>query len=57
MDFCGPDFAYLPLGMSMVILPGCLALSYVAQRLKNTWPAIIAHGLENGLLEVIVVIL
>jgi membrane protease YdiL (CAAX protease family) len=24
-------------------LPGCLALSYVAQRSKNTWPGIIAH--------------
>lgn len=38
-----------------VILPGCLALSYVAQRLKNTWPAVIAHGLANGLLVLIVV--
>jgi membrane protease YdiL (CAAX protease family) len=39
------------------ILPGCLALSYVAQRLKNTWPGIIAHGLANGLLVLIVVVL
>ena len=38
------------------ILPGCLALSFVAQRLKNTWPAIIAHGLANGLLVLIVVV-
>jgi len=33
----------------ITILPGCLALSFVAQRLKNTWPALIAHGLANGL--------
>jgi membrane protease YdiL (CAAX protease family) len=41
----------------LAILPGCLALSFVAQRLKNTWPAVIAHGLANGLLVVIVVVL
>lgn len=41
----------------LAILPGSLALSFVAQRLRNTWPAIIAHGLANGLLVVIVVIL
>jgi membrane protease YdiL (CAAX protease family) len=41
----------------IAILPGCLALSYVAQRLKSTWPVIIAHGLANGLLVLIVVIL
>jgi membrane protease YdiL (CAAX protease family) len=39
------------------ILPGCLAVSYVAQELKNTWPGIIAHGLANGLLVLIVVVL
>jgi membrane protease YdiL (CAAX protease family) len=39
----------------IAILPGCLALSYVAQRLKNTWPAVIAHGLANGLLVLLVV--
>jgi membrane protease YdiL (CAAX protease family) len=39
------------------ILPGCLALSYVAQRLKNTWPGIVAHGLANGLLVLVVVVL
>ena len=33
----------------ITLLPGCLALAYVAQRLKNTWPGIIAHGLTNGL--------
>jgi membrane protease YdiL (CAAX protease family) len=41
----------------LVILPGCLALSFVAQRLKNTWPGIIAHALANGLLVVLVVVL
>jgi membrane protease YdiL (CAAX protease family) len=41
----------------LTILPGCLALSYVAQRLKNTWPAIIAHGLANGLLVLVIVAL
>lgn len=39
------------------ILPGCLALAYVAQRLKNTWPAAIAHGLANGLLVLVVVVM
>lgn len=39
----------------LAILPGSLALSFVAQRLKNTWPAIIAHGLANGLLVLVVV--
>jgi membrane protease YdiL (CAAX protease family) len=37
------------------ILPGCLRLAYVAQRLTNTWVATIAHGLANGLLVLIVV--
>ena len=41
----------------LAILPGCLALSFVAQRLNNTWPAIIAHGLANGLLVMVVVVL
>lgn len=41
----------------IAILPGSLALSFVAHRLKNTWPAIIAHGLANGLLVVVVVFL
>jgi membrane protease YdiL (CAAX protease family) len=41
----------------IVILPGCLALSYVAQKLKNTWPVVIAHGLANGLTLLIVVVL
>ncbi len=41
----------------ITILPGCLALSYVTQRLKNTWPAVIAHGLANGLGLLIVVVI
>ncbi len=41
----------------LAILPGSLALSFVAQRFKNTWPAIIAHGLANGLLVTIIVVL
>jgi membrane protease YdiL (CAAX protease family) len=41
----------------IAILPGSLALSFVAQRLKNTWPAVIAHGLANGLLVLIVVVM
>lgn len=41
----------------IAILPGSIALSFVAQRLKNTWPAVIAHGLVNGLLVLIVVVI
>ena len=41
----------------IVILPGCLALSFAAQKLQNTLPAMIAHGLANGLLVLIVVFL
>jgi len=41
----------------LAILPGSLALSLAAQRLKNTWVAIIAHGLANGLLVVVIVVL
>ncbi len=41
----------------LAILPGCLALSFVAQRLKNTWPGLIAHGLANGILVLIVIVL
>lgn len=32
----------------LAILPGVLALCYVAQRQKNTWPGIIAHFINNG---------
>ncbi len=41
----------------IMILPGSLALPFVAHRLKNTWPGMIAHGLANGLLALIVVVL
>lgn len=34
------------------ILPGALALSYVAQKQQSTWPGIIAHALANGILVV-----
>lgn len=37
----------------ITILPGCLALSFVAQKLKNTWPGLIAHGFANGILMLI----
>lgn len=47
---------FLPWNL-LAILPGALALSYVAQKLQNTWPAIIAHGLANGLEVFMVVIL
>lgn len=47
---------FLPWNL-IVILPGCLALSFVAQTLKNTWPGLIAHGLSNGILMLIVTIL
>lgn len=33
----------------IMLLPGCLALSFVAQRLKNTWPGIIVHFAFNGM--------
>ncbi len=48
--------AFIPWNL-VAILPGCLALAYVAQRLKNTWPVVIAHGLANGLLVLIVVVM
>ena len=30
-----------------MLLPGCLALSFVASKCKNTWPGIIAHFVYN----------
>jgi membrane protease YdiL (CAAX protease family) len=33
----------------LMILPGALALSYVVQRTRNTWTAILAHALQMGL--------
>ena len=41
----------------ITILPGSLALSFVAQKRKNTWTAIIAHGTANGLLVLVVIVL
>jgi membrane protease YdiL (CAAX protease family) len=38
------------------LLPGCLALSYVAQKSKNTWPGIIAH-LANSLPGLILIVI
>lgn len=32
-----------------LLLPGCLVISYVTQRTQNTWPAIIIHGIANGI--------
>lgn len=31
------------------LLPVCLIIAYISQRTKNNWPALIAHGLFNGL--------
>lgn len=47
---------FLPWNL-IAILPGALALSYVAQKKENTSPTIIAHGLANALLIIIVVTL
>ena len=33
----------------LMLLPVCLSISFVASRLKNTWPAIIAHFTLNGI--------
>ena len=38
----------------ILLLPGALALSYVAQRLKNTTVVMISHGLVDGLLTLII---
>lgn len=32
----------------IALLPVCLALSWAAQRTRNTWTAILAHGILNG---------
>jgi membrane protease YdiL (CAAX protease family) len=37
------------------LLPVCLAISFSAQRLKNNWPALIAHALFNGLSLLVVI--
>jgi membrane protease YdiL (CAAX protease family) len=43
----------------IMLLPGCLALAYVAQKCKSTWPGIIAHFASNlpGLIIIILGIL
>lgn len=33
----------------LILLPGCLLTSFVAYKLKNTWPAIISHFVINSL--------
>lgn len=48
--------SYAPWNL-VTLLPGCLALSFVAQKLKNTWPGIIAHGAANGLLVLVITML
>lgn len=37
------------------LLPVCLVIAYVSQRTRNNWPALIAHGLFNGLALYLVV--
>lgn len=37
------------------LLPVCLVIAYVSQRTKNNWPALIAHGLFNGMALFLVV--
>ena len=37
------------------LLPVCLIIAYISQRTKNNWPALIAHGLFNGLALFLVV--
>jgi membrane protease YdiL (CAAX protease family) len=39
------------------LLPTCLALSFVAQRRKNTWPGIVTHFALNGLESVSILLL
>lgn len=41
--------AFMPWGL-ISILPGSLALAYVAQKQQSTWPGIVAHALANGIL-------
>lgn len=37
------------------LLPVCLIIAYVSQRTRNNWPALIAHGLFNGLALILVI--
>jgi membrane protease YdiL (CAAX protease family) len=43
----------------IMLLPGCLALSYVAHRSRSTWPGIIAHFASNipGLVIIVIGVL
>ena len=34
----------------ITLLPTCLSISFVAQRLKNTWPGMVMHFIGNGLI-------
>lgn len=38
----------------IAILPVCLIIAWVSQRLKNNWPALIAHYLINGMAFVMI---
>lgn len=40
------------------LLPSCLALTWLTQRTKNTWTAILGHGILNGdgLMRVIMIV-
>ena len=37
------------------LLPVCLLLSFTAQKTRNNWPVLIAHGLTNGMVLVLLV--
>jgi membrane protease YdiL (CAAX protease family) len=41
----------------VALLPACLALSFVAQRRKNTWPGIVTHFALNGLESIFILFL
>ncbi len=44
------------IGELIALLPGCLALSYVACKSKSTWPGMIAH-FANSLPTLIVILM
>lgn len=50
-------FHYFTKWNLLVLLPGCLALSFAAQKLKNTWPGFVAHTLANGLEPTVIMVL
>jgi membrane protease YdiL (CAAX protease family) len=37
------------------LLPVCLILSFAAQKTRNNWPVLIAHGLTNGMALILVI--